>query len=563
MTSRSGGRPGRQAAHHQPVEPRRVRRFQPRDVRGRAQRLRHVLLCDDDIVIEPESNCPPAHLRHALHQADARRWAHVRPVQPHLLHTLGENVNPWRWQPGKPIEEQVTGHDLAASTLRNTAWMHRRVDVDYNGWWMELIPTQVIREIKTRCPSSSKWDDVEYGLRAKAAGYPTVSFPGAAVWRISWGDKDDLVDWQAYFRERNRLIGPHPLAVQAGRTPGARGPATMDVEHLISMQYYTEAGRIMALHDVLAGPDPVAAIQPQRIKEIRAMTSDFSDAQFSPRVDDFPAPLVTKPPRRGKGFNSRPSPAPRAVGGQDGAAPARPTRQGGVQGAAAGRHPARTPRQPVVADEPVRLGGCQQRGGHGGVLVQARPAAVAGQTRRGHPPTARSSRTGSACGPPTVRRRRTSRPSRRGARRSRGTPTRSSRAIVDRRQLAPGKGQAARRLRRPLPAEAHRPQGGAGPLPRTGHSVELHIKPAVQFAVFYVALGIFLGLNKGMENYAVYLFSGIIAMNFFNEAFGNAIPFRRGQRQPDQEDLLAPRTVPRVLRCGWRSSTSVPRWSCC
>lgn len=49
-----------------------------------------------------------------------------------------------------------------------------------------------------------------------------------------------------------------------------------------------------------------------------------------------------------------------------------------------------------------------------------------------------------------------------------------------------------------------------------------YIKPAVQFAVFYVAMGIFLGLNKGMENYAVYLFSGIIAMNFFNEAFGNA-----------------------------------------
>ncbi|MDN5571057.1 MAG: ABC transporter permease [Propionibacteriaceae bacterium] len=49
-----------------------------------------------------------------------------------------------------------------------------------------------------------------------------------------------------------------------------------------------------------------------------------------------------------------------------------------------------------------------------------------------------------------------------------------------------------------------------------------YIKPAVQFAVFYVALGVFLGLNKGMNNYAVYLFSGIIAMNFFNEAFGNA-----------------------------------------
>lgn len=49
-----------------------------------------------------------------------------------------------------------------------------------------------------------------------------------------------------------------------------------------------------------------------------------------------------------------------------------------------------------------------------------------------------------------------------------------------------------------------------------------YIKPAVQFIVFYIALGKFLGLNKGVENYAVYLFSGIILMNFFNESFGNA-----------------------------------------
>lgn len=49
-----------------------------------------------------------------------------------------------------------------------------------------------------------------------------------------------------------------------------------------------------------------------------------------------------------------------------------------------------------------------------------------------------------------------------------------------------------------------------------------YIKPGVQFVVFYIAMGVFLGLNRGVENYAVYLFSGIIAMNFFNEVFGNA-----------------------------------------
>lgn len=49
-----------------------------------------------------------------------------------------------------------------------------------------------------------------------------------------------------------------------------------------------------------------------------------------------------------------------------------------------------------------------------------------------------------------------------------------------------------------------------------------YVKPAVQFLVFYFAVGVFLQLNRSIENYAVYLFSGIVAVNFFSEAFGNA-----------------------------------------
>ncbi|MCY0903567.1 ABC transporter permease [Arthrobacter sp. H14-L1] len=55
-----------------------------------------------------------------------------------------------------------------------------------------------------------------------------------------------------------------------------------------------------------------------------------------------------------------------------------------------------------------------------------------------------------------------------------------------------------------------------------------YVKPGVQFIVFYIALGVFLGLEKsprnpdGLPNYAVYLFSGIVLINFFTEALGNA-----------------------------------------
>lgn len=49
-----------------------------------------------------------------------------------------------------------------------------------------------------------------------------------------------------------------------------------------------------------------------------------------------------------------------------------------------------------------------------------------------------------------------------------------------------------------------------------------YVKPAAQFAVFFVALGIFLQLNQSQVNYAIYLFSGIILINLYVEAFSNS-----------------------------------------
>ena len=49
-----------------------------------------------------------------------------------------------------------------------------------------------------------------------------------------------------------------------------------------------------------------------------------------------------------------------------------------------------------------------------------------------------------------------------------------------------------------------------------------YVKPAVQYVVYFLALGLFLNLREAIPDYAVYLFSGMIAVNLFSEAFGNA-----------------------------------------
>ena len=55
-------------------------------------------------------------------------------------------------------------------------------------------------------PLFIKLDDVGYGLRAAEHGYGTVTLPGCAIWHMAWSDKDDAIDWQAYFHLRNRLV---------------------------------------------------------------------------------------------------------------------------------------------------------------------------------------------------------------------------------------------------------------------------------------------------------------------------------------------------------------------
>lgn len=48
-----------------------------------------------------------------------------------------------------------------------------------------------------------------------------------------------------------------------------------------------------------------------------------------------------------------------------------------------------------------------------------------------------------------------------------------------------------------------------------------YVKPLVQFVVFFVAIGVFLGMNARVEFFPVYLLAGITVVTFFNEAFAN------------------------------------------
>ncbi|GAA1972281.1 glycosyltransferase [Nocardioides panacihumi] len=259
----------------------------------------YTLLMDDDVVCEPEG------VIRAVTFGDLCRRPTL--VGGHMfslyaksrLHSFGEIVQPWRFWWQTPLDG-YSDWDLAARNIRSSRWLHKRVDVDFNGWFMCLIPREVIAEIGLSLPLFIKWDDSEYGLRAKEAGYPTVTFPGAAVWHVPWGDKNDAVDWQAYFHLRNRFVAAllHSPYPKGGRM--LRESLNHQIAHLVSMQYSTAELRLMALEDVLAGPEALHGMLATKLGEVNAFRKQFSDAQLHADREDFPPVRRTKPPRKGK-----------------------------------------------------------------------------------------------------------------------------------------------------------------------------------------------------------------------------------------------------------------------
>ena len=63
----------------------------------------------------------------------------------------------------------------------------------------------MVAQIGLPLPMFFQWDDIEYGIRARDAGFVTVTLPNAGVWHADfyWKDCDD---WARYFSIRNSLI---------------------------------------------------------------------------------------------------------------------------------------------------------------------------------------------------------------------------------------------------------------------------------------------------------------------------------------------------------------------
>jgi galactofuranosylgalactofuranosylrhamnosyl-N-acetylglucosaminyl-diphospho-decaprenol beta-1,5/1,6-galactofuranosyltransferase len=252
-----------------------------------------ILFMDDDIRIEPDS---------ILRALAFNRFAKVPTLvggqmlnlqEPSHLHVMGEMVDQanfmWTGAINTEYDHNFAKYPLNDEEELRSRLLHRRIDVDYNGWWMCMIPRQVAEELGQPLPLFIKWDDADYGLRAGEHGYPTVTLPGAAIWHMAWSDKDDAIDWQAYFHLRNRLV----VAAMHwdGNVNGLiASHLKATCKHLLCLEYSTVAIQNRAMDDFLAGPEHIFSILESALPEVRSMRQAYPDAVVLPSATALPTP---------------------------------------------------------------------------------------------------------------------------------------------------------------------------------------------------------------------------------------------------------------------------------
>jgi galactofuranosylgalactofuranosylrhamnosyl-N-acetylglucosaminyl-diphospho-decaprenol beta-1,5/1,6-galactofuranosyltransferase len=252
-----------------------------------------ILFMDDDIRIEPDS---------ILRALAMNRFAKIPTLvggqmlnlqEPSHLHVMGEMVDAENFMWTNAVNTEYD-HNFAKYKLNDedeyrSRLLHRRIDVDYNGWWMCMIPRQVAEELGQPLPLFIKWDDADYGLRAGEHGYPTVTLPGTAIWHMAWSDKDDAIDWQAYFHLRNRLVVA-ALHWDGNVTGLIASHFKATCKHLLCLEYSTVAIQNKAMDDFLAGPEHIFSILESALPDVRKMRQEYPDAVVLPSATALPTP---------------------------------------------------------------------------------------------------------------------------------------------------------------------------------------------------------------------------------------------------------------------------------
>lgn len=237
----------------------------------------NIIVMDDDILCEPES----------VLRMSAFANRSVQPVlvgaQMLLLSETSRVLITAEWEAldqlkaGRPTAYAKAGADMIE------VHQDARTDAGWNGWWSCLLPAESIDAESLSLPLFFQWDDIEFGIRARKRGFPTVTLPNSGVWHADFHLKD-YDDWSRYFSFRNALI---VAAVHTGFDGKhfANVVATEIGSHIVSMRYGLAATFLLAVRDFLDGPEILSDGGRSKLAQLKELRDRFPDTKIRPAAE--------------------------------------------------------------------------------------------------------------------------------------------------------------------------------------------------------------------------------------------------------------------------------------
>jgi galactofuranosylgalactofuranosylrhamnosyl-N-acetylglucosaminyl-diphospho-decaprenol beta-1,5/1,6-galactofuranosyltransferase len=234
----------------------------------------HIMFMDDDILLEPDTVVRVTTFANCTVTPAIVGGQMLYLLHPDQLHVGAEDTDLTTLRAGLPVKDSLIQSNLTRTN------QEIRIDAGYNAWWACLIPAEIVTKIGYPLPVFFQWDDIEYGLRARAHGYPTVTLPGAGVWHADfhWKDWDD---WPRYFSIRNSLI-VNALHGRPSRIRTARFLVGQLLLYIASMRYGLAATLIMAVEDFLAGPEILSDGGVEAVTAVRKLRAEHGETSRHP-----------------------------------------------------------------------------------------------------------------------------------------------------------------------------------------------------------------------------------------------------------------------------------------
>lgn len=242
----------------------------------------HVLLMDDDAVLDPESLFRLSGFFAVAREGLAVGGQMLNLLRPTILHEGGARFSARRLR----IKRVVSDLDIAGPGALTA--LEPVPALDYNAWFFFGLPLDLLRRVGVPLPFFINFDDVEFGLRLQGAGAGTVVLPGVGLWHMPGYAKDD--SWKNYYYQRNILI-----IAAAHRVASASWTAFVflrrALRNLRRGDRFRAALACAGARDYLAGPNALLAHPFGAQAEIDALRARFGASPGAPGQET--APLAT------------------------------------------------------------------------------------------------------------------------------------------------------------------------------------------------------------------------------------------------------------------------------